>query len=29
VSDEDISDAKEPLRVEWRNDSYVKIPVWR
>jgi putative CocE/NonD family hydrolase len=29
VSDEDISDAKETLRVEWRNDSYVKIPVWR
>jgi len=29
VSDEDISDAKEPLRAEWHNDSYVKIPVWR
>lgn len=29
VSDEDITDAGEPLRVEWRNDSYVKIPVRR
>jgi putative CocE/NonD family hydrolase len=29
VSDEDISDAKVPLQIKWRNDSYVKIPVWR
>jgi putative CocE/NonD family hydrolase len=29
VSDEDISDAKSPLQVEWQNDSYVKIPVWK
>jgi putative CocE/NonD family hydrolase len=29
VSDEDISDAKEPLRIDWQNDSYVKIPLWR
>jgi uncharacterized protein len=29
VSDEDISDAKVPLRIKWRNDSYVRIPVWR
>jgi putative CocE/NonD family hydrolase len=27
VSDESIADAKEPLRVEWFNDSYVEIPV--
>jgi hypothetical protein len=26
VSDEDINDAGVPLRVEWMNDSYVKIP---
>jgi uncharacterized protein len=29
VSDEDISDAKVPLHVKWRNDSYVRIPIWR
>jgi putative CocE/NonD family hydrolase len=29
VSDEDISDAKVPLKIKWRNDSYVKIPVWK
>jgi uncharacterized protein len=29
VSDEDISDAKVPLKVRWRNDSYVKIPIWK
>jgi putative CocE/NonD family hydrolase len=29
VSDESIADAKEPLRVEWFNDSYVRIPVSR
>ncbi|HEU4689294.1 MAG TPA: CocE/NonD family hydrolase, partial [Vicinamibacterales bacterium] len=27
VSDESIGDAKEPLRVEWFNDSYVEVPV--
>lgn len=27
VSDESIVDAKEPLRVEWFNDSYVEVPV--
>ena len=27
VSDESIMDAKEPLRVEWFNDSYVQVPV--
>jgi putative CocE/NonD family hydrolase len=27
VSDESIADAKEPLRVEWFNDSHVDIPV--
>ena len=29
VSDEDISDAKIPSQVEWQNDSYVKIPLWK
>ena len=27
VSDENISDAKEPLKVKWYNNSYVEIPV--
>jgi predicted acyl esterase len=27
VSDESITDAKEPLRVEWFNDSYLDVPV--
>lgn len=27
VSDESIMDAKEPLRVEWFNDSHVDVPV--
>ena len=29
VSDESITDAKVPLRIEWFNDSYVDIPVWK
>lgn len=29
VSDEDITDAKVPLKIEWRNDSYIKIPIWK
>jgi hypothetical protein len=29
VSDEDIDDAKVPLRIKWHNDSYVKIPIWK
>jgi putative CocE/NonD family hydrolase len=29
VSDETIEDAKEPLKVKWYNNSYVKIPVWK
>jgi uncharacterized protein len=29
VSDESIADAKEPLRVEWFNDSYVEVPISR
>jgi hypothetical protein len=29
VSDEDISDAAVPLRVKWRNDSFVRIPITR
>jgi hypothetical protein len=27
VSDESITDAKEPLRVEWFNDSHVDVPI--
>lgn len=27
VSDENITDAKEPLQVKWRNDSWIKIPI--
>lgn len=29
VSDEDINDAKTPLQIKWRNDSYVRIPIWK
>ncbi|MCT2563660.1 CocE/NonD family hydrolase [Chryseobacterium herbae] len=29
VSEETIKDAKEPLKVKWYNDSFVKIPVLR
>jgi putative CocE/NonD family hydrolase len=29
VSDEDIRDAEIPLKIKWRNDSYVKIPIWK
>lgn len=29
VSDETIADAKVPLRVQWHNDSYLTIPVWK
>ncbi|WP_216848839.1 CocE/NonD family hydrolase [Pedobacter sp. L105] len=29
VSEETISDAKIPLKIEWSNDSFVKIPVWQ
>jgi len=29
VSEERIADGKEPLKIKWYNDSYVKIPVWK
>jgi putative CocE/NonD family hydrolase len=29
VSDEDINDAKIPLQIRWRNDSFVRIPIWK
>jgi putative CocE/NonD family hydrolase len=29
VSDEDIKDAKLPLRINWLNGSYLKIPIWK
>ncbi len=28
VTEENINDAKELLRIKWYNDSFVKIPVW-
>ena len=29
VSDESIADAKEPLRVRWHGDGFIKIPIRR
>ena len=29
VSDETIADAATPLKIEWFDDSFVDIPVWR
>jgi putative CocE/NonD family hydrolase len=29
VSDEDMRDAKVPLQVEWHNDSFVRVPIWK
>ena len=29
VSDESIEDAAVPLKIRWRTDSFVRIPVWR
>ncbi|MGA9997616.1 MAG: CocE/NonD family hydrolase [Pyrinomonadaceae bacterium] len=29
VSDEDITDAKTPLQIKWRNNSYIKISIWK
>jgi putative CocE/NonD family hydrolase len=29
VSEETIADAGEPLKIEWFNDSYIRIPVWK
>lgn len=29
VSEETIQDAGEPLQINWHNDSYIKIPVWK
>lgn len=29
VTEETIKDAKEPLKVKWYNDSFVKIPIWK
>lgn len=29
VSIENISDAKEPLRIKWLSDSYIRIPIWK
>jgi len=28
VNEETIADAKEPLKIKWFTDSYVKIPIW-
>ena len=29
VSEETIADAGEPLKIEWFNSSYIRIPVWK
>lgn len=29
VSEETINDAGKPLEIQWHNDSYIKIPVWK
>jgi putative CocE/NonD family hydrolase len=29
VSTETIADAKEPLEVQWFNNSYINIPIWK
>lgn len=29
VAEENIKDAKEPLKIQWYNDSFVKIPIWK
>ncbi len=29
VSDETVKDAGEPLEINWYNDSYVEIPVYK
>jgi hypothetical protein len=29
VSDEDINEARVPLQIKWRTDSFVRIPIWR
>jgi hypothetical protein len=29
VSDETISDAGDPLKIQWFGDSFIDIPSWR
>lgn len=29
VFEETIKDAHEPLQIDWHNDSYIKLPVWK
>jgi hypothetical protein len=29
VAEETIQDAGEPLQINWHNDSFIKIPVWK
>lgn len=29
VSEETINDAGVPLRIQWHNNSYIQVPVWR
>jgi hypothetical protein len=29
VSDESVADAKELLKVQWHNDSYIRVPIQR
>jgi hypothetical protein len=27
INDETMNDAREPLQIEWYNDSYVRLPI--
>lgn len=29
VNEETIKDAREPLKIKWYNESFIKIPVWK
>ncbi len=29
VAEENMKDAKEPLKIKWYNDSFVEIPIWK
>ena len=29
VSDESMADAKIPLKVTWRPESFISIPIWK
>lgn len=29
VAEESLADAGEPLHIQWHNDSYIQIPIWK